>query len=795
MAIEKNNNEAPIEEQIMEEEALAGGNDPSAVDTEIDIVEEGAPTTDQGTEEFNFAENIAERLNDSELGRLASDLIADYKSDIASRKEWEDTITKGLDLLGIKYNPLNRPFKGASGVTHPMLNEACVQFQAQAYKELLPPDGPVRAQIVGSPTPEKEQQATRVKNFMNYLLMDKMEEYTTDVDQMLYYLPLTGSTFKKVYYDEVLERPVSKYIHPRDLVVPYYATNLSECERISQVMQMTENEILKRQELGIYSDIELMTPSQTQTDAQKKINELEGIKPTYNEMLYNVIEMHVDLDLEEYTKDGDKKAKNVKVPYIVTLIENTDQVLSIYRNYRADDPMYKRIEYFVHYKFLPGLGFYGFGLLHMIGGLTRTATEALRQLLDAGTLSNLPAGFKSRGMRVRDDDQPIQPGEFRDVDAPGGNIKDQFQLLPFKEPSTTLYNLLQFCVQTGQRFAAITDLQVGDGNQQAAVGTTIALLEKGSRVMSAIHKRCYYAMKQEFKILSRICSEYLPAEYPYDVYGAERSIKVMDFDDRVDVLPNADPDIHSMAQRVTLAQTQLQIAQSAPNLHNIYEAYRRVYEALGTKNLDMILVPPAQPEPTDPARENSDALKMQLLQAFPDQDHDAHIQAHSIFMQTRMVQINPQVYALMQSHLSDHVSFKATNEVNMMVQQDPNLMAMMQTNPQQMQSEVNKMIAKRIVEITSQLQQMEAQAGMNQQDPLVRLKQQEIDLRAMDLQRKVQEAQMKEAGQFERQEAELAFDVQKLKSQENAQQDRLGVAKEKLDLAKFTAAAKLRGGQ
>jgi hypothetical protein len=645
MAVEKNNNEEIISEEEQAQQEVV--QDPSAVDTEIVITEEGAPTTDQEPE-FNFAENIAERLSDNELSRLASDLVADYKNDLGSRKEWEDTITKGLDLLGIKYNPLNRPFKGASGVTHPMLNEACVQFQAQAYKELLPPDGPVRTQIVGQVTPEKEQQASRVKNFMNYLLMDKMEEYTTDVDQMLYYLPLTGSTFKKVYYDEILERPVSKYIHPRDLVVPYYATNLSECERISQVMQMTENEILKRQELGIYLDVELLTPSSTRTDSQKKIDELEGIKPTYNEMLYNVLEMHVDLDLEEYTKEGDKKAKNIKVPYIVTVIENTNQVLSIYRNYRADDAMYRRIEYFVHYKFLPGLGFYGFGLLHMIGGLTRTATEALRQLLDAGTLSNLPAGFKSRGMRVRDDDQPIQPGEFRDVDAPGGNIKDQFQLLPFKEPSTTLYNLLQFCVQTGQRFAAITDLQVGDGNQQAAVGTTIALLEKGSRVMSAIHKRCYYAMKQEFKILSRICSEYLPAEYPYDVYGATRAIKVMDFDARVDVLPNADPDIHSMAQRVTLAQTQLQIAQSAPNLHNVYEAYRRVYEALGTKNVDMILVPPQQPEPTDPARENSEALKMQMLQAFPEQDHDAHIQAHSIFMQTRMVQINPQVYALMQ---------------------------------------------------------------------------------------------------------------------------------------------------
>ena len=795
MAVEKNNNEEIISEEEQAQQEVV--QDSSAVDTEIVITEEGAPTTDQEPEEFNFAENIAERLSDNELSRLASDLVADYKNDLGSRKEWEDTITKGLDLLGIKYNPLNRPFKGASGVTHPMLNEACVQFQAQAYKELLPPDGPVRTQIVGQVTPEKEQQASRVKNFMNYLLMDKMEEYTTDVDQMLYYLPLTGSTFKKVYYDEILERPVSKYIHPRDLVVPYYATNLSECERISQVMQMTENEILKRQELGIYLDVELLTPSSTRTDSQKKIDELEGIKPTYNEMLYNVLEMHVDLDLEEYTKEGDKKAKNIKVPYIVTVIENTNQVLSIYRNYRADDAMYRRIEYFVHYKFLPGLGFYGFGLLHMIGGLTRTATEALRQLLDAGTLSNLPAGFKSRGMRVRDDDQPIQPGEFRDVDAPGGNIKDQFQLLPFKEPSTTLYNLLQFCVQTGQRFAAITDLQVGDGNQQAAVGTTIALLEKGSRVMSAIHKRCYYAMKQEFKILSRICSEYLPAEYPYDVYGATRAIKVMDFDARVDVLPNADPDIHSMAQRVTLAQTQLQIAQSAPNLHNVYEAYRRVYEALGTKNVDMILVPPQQPEPTDPARENSEALKMQMLQAFPEQDHDAHIQAHSIFMQTRMVQINPQVYALMQSHISDHISFKATNEVNMQIQQDPNLMAMAQTNPQAMQVEINKMIAKRIVEITSQLQQMEAQAGMANQDPLIRLKQQEIDLRAMDLQRKANETMMKEENEFARQEADLAFDVQKLRSQENAQEERLEVAKDKLEIAKMAQELKKsqKGGQ
>jgi hypothetical protein len=777
MAIEKNNIEPSLEDQLMETP------DPSAVGEEVTIIEEGAEiTADEQEPEFNFAENIAERLSDNEARRLADDLIADYRNDVSSRTEWEDTITKGLDLLGVKYNPLNRPFKGASGVTHPMLNEACVQFQAQAYKELLPPDGPVRAQIVGSPTPEKEQQASRVKDYMNYLLMEKMEEYTTDVDQMLYYLPLTGSTFKKVYYDEILDRPVSKYIHPRDLVVPYYATDLSECERITQVMQMTENEILKKMKLGIYLDLELQEPQPNETRSQKKINELEGIKPTYNELLYDVLEMHVDLDLEEYTSDVPKKEKNVRVPYVVTVVESTGQILSIYRNFRADDPKYNRIEYFVHFKFLPGLGFYGFGLLHMIGGLTRTATEALRQLLDAGTLSNLPAGFKSRGMRVRDDDQPIQPGEFRDVDAPGGNIKDQFQLLPFKEPSQTLFALLNFVVASGQRFAAIADLQVGEGNQQAAVGTTIALLEKGSRVMSAIHKRCYYAMKQEFKILARICNESLPPEYPYDVYGGERIIKALDFDDRIDVLPMADPNLFSMAQRVTLAQTQLQIAQSNPQMHNIYEAYRRVYESLGTKNIDMLLMMPQLPQPTDPAKENSEALKMQLLQVFAEQDHDAHIQAHTIFMQTRMVQINPQVYALMQSHISEHISFKATLEVQQMVLQDARLQMMAQQDPQAMQVLVNNMIAQKVVEHTAQLQQMEAQVNNQEQDPLIRLKQQEIDLRAMDLQRKAQEAQMKEQGQFTRQEAELALDIERLKSQEEAQANRLDVAKAKLNL-------------
>jgi hypothetical protein len=774
MAVEKN-------EPQTEEIKLA--ENPEIAPEEVVIMEEDAETTDQGPEEeFNFAENIAELLDDRVLKRLASDLIADVENDRESRAGWQETIDKGLDLLGVKYNVMNRPFKGASGVTHPMLSEACTQFQAQAYKELLPPDGPVRTQIVGNPTPEKEAQQQRVKEYMNYLLMEKMEEYTTDVDQMLFYLPLTGSTFKKVFYDELLERPASLFIPARDLIVPYYATDLKSCERITQVMKMSDNEIRKKMEIGMYMQTELLDPQPEQTDTEKRLDDLQGLKPNYKDYMYNVLEIHVDLDMEEYTSDVPNKEKNIKVPYIVTVIENTGQLLSIYRNFRADDPKYNRIEYFVHYKFLPGLGFYGFGMLHMIGGLSRTATEALRQLLDAGTLSNLPAGFKSRGMRVRDDDQPIQPGEFRDVDAPGGNIKDQFQLLPFKEPSSVLYSLLGFVVQAGQRFAAIADLQVGDGNQQAAVGTTIALMERGSRVMSAIHKRCYYAMKQEFKILARICSEFLPPEYPYDVYGGERTIKALDFDDRVDILPMADPNLWSMAQRVTLAQTQLQIAQSNPQMHNIYEAYRRVYESLGTKNIDLLLKAPEMPEPMDPAKENSLSLQMQLLNAFPDQDHDAHIQAHTIFMQTRMVQINPQVYALLQSHVSDHISMKASLEVQATIQQNAQLQQMAQADPQAFQTVFNSMIAKKTVEITAQLAQAEMQAGQAQQDPLVRLKQQEIDLRALDLQRKTQEAQMKETGQFNRQENDIAFQMERLQSQEEASDKRLQVAKEKLNI-------------
>ena len=777
MAVEKNN-ETIVEEDKIEETEVTPEGLPVDVEVEGEEVVEERPQDD-------FNANLANNMDERTLKDMAMELIQEYKKDKLSRKEWEDAYIKGLDLLGTKYQEVTKPFKGASGVTHPLLAESVTQFQAQAYKELVPSDGPVRTQTVGLVTPAIEQQSERVKDYMNYLLMEEMEEFTTDMDQMLFYLPLSGSTFKKIYYDAMLDRPVSKFVPAEDLVVPYFASDLKDCERITHVVKMTQNEVLKKQAAGFYRDIELIESNTEPDDVQKKLNQLEGIKRTGDDYLHNILEMHVDLHLEDYEENFDEKAKKIKIPYIVTIDEGSGEVLSIYRNYRADDPGYSRIEYFVHYKFLPGLGFYGFGLTHMIGGLSQTATQALRQLIDAGTLKNLPAGFKSRGIRVRDDDQPIQPGEFRDVDAPGGNIRDQFFNLPFTEPSVTLYNLLGFVVQAGQKFAAITDSNIGNDVQNRAVGTTMALMERGSRVMSGVHKRCYYAMRLEFKILARICGESLPPMYPYDVYGGPREIKAADFDNRVDILPVADPNIMSMAQRVTLAQTQLQIASSNPQMHNLHEAYRRVYEALGTKQIEAILKPPPkQPEPLDPAKENARALQMKLLVAFEFQDHDAHLAAHMAFMNSRMVQINPQVYALLQSHISDHISFKAKAEVKAMMMQDQQMMAMSQQDPQNFQIMFEAEVAKVAARITQELVQAEMQQNAAKQDPLVRIKQQEVDLRAMDMQRKAEETKFKQDQENIRAQARLDYDYDKLAQQDMQSDERLEVAREKIDSKK-----------
>ena len=773
MAVEKTLSEQ-LQEGFEEEQEQPEG-------LPVDVTVEGEEEMVEERPQDDFNANLADGMDERTLKDMGMELIQEYKKDKTSRKEWEDAYIKGLDLLGTKYQEVTKPFKGASGVTHPLLAESVTQFQAQAYKELVPSDGPVRTQVVGAVTPATEAQSDRVKDYMNYLLMEEMEDYTTDMDQMLFYLPLSGSTFKKIYFDALLDRPVSKFIPAEDLVVPYYASDLKDCERITHVIKMTANEVTKKMAAGFYRDIELIDSNSEPDNVQKKLNELEGVKGTGSDYLHTILEMHVDLNLDDF-EDFDDKAKKIKIPYIVTIDEGSGEILSIYRNYKPNDITYQRIEYFVHYKFLPGLGFYGFGLTHMIGGLSQAATQSLRQLIDAGTLKNLPAGFKSRGMRVRDDDQPIQPGEFRDVDAPGGNIRDQFFNLPFTEPSPTLYNLMGFVVQAGQKFAAITDTAVGNDTQNRAVGTTMALMERGSRVMSGVHKRCYYAMRLEFKILARICGESLPPVYPYDVYGGPREIKQADFDNRVDILPVADPNIMSMAQRVTLAQSQLQIAQSNPQLHNIHVAYRRVYEALGTKQIEALLKPPPkQPEPMDPAKENARSLQMKLLTAFEMQDHDAHIAAHTAFMATRMVQINPQVYALLQSHISDHVSFKAKQEVRAAMMQNPETAQMAQGDPEQFDIMFEAEVAKAAARITQELAQTEMQANAAKQDPLVRIKQQEVDLRAMDLQRKAEETRFKADQENQRVNQRLEFEYDRLAQQDQQSDDRLDVAREKLE--------------
>jgi hypothetical protein len=704
-------------------------------------------------ESTSHFQNLATLLDDTVLDPLGSKLVSDYKDYRSSRKDWEDTYRNGLDLLGFKYQRRTEPFKGASGVTHPVLSEAVTQFQAQAYKELLPADGPVRAQILGVQTPAKQDQANRIKDFMNYQIMDQMKEYEPEFDQMLFYLPLSGSTFKKVYYDELLGRAVSKFIPADDLVVPYSATSLDDADAVVHVIKMSENDLRKQQYGGFYRDVELTQPGMESDEITKKEQDIEGVKQLKQDDMYTLLECHVNLDLEGFEDtDVSGQLTGIKLPYVVTVEEGSRKILSIRRNFNENDLKKNKINYFVHFKFLPGLGFYGFGLIHMIGGLSRTATSALRQLLDAGTLSNLPAGFKSRGIRVRDDAQPLQPGEFRDVDAPGGNIRDQFMTLPYKEPSAVLLQLLGIVVGAGQRFAAIADMQVGNDAQNRAVGTTIAMLERGTRVMSAIHKRLYVGLKQEFKLLSDIFKTYLPSEYPYDVVGGTRVIKVSDFDDRVDILPIADPNIFSQTQRISMAQTQLQLAQSNPQIHNLYQAYRSMYEAIGVKNINAILPPPAQPMPMDPSMEHIQALGAKPFQAFPGQDHRAHIDAHLNFMQLNMIRNSPVAMAALQKNILEHIALMAQEQVQLefkdeiiqvqqmqqIAQQNPQAAMQVKMISEKIESRKAQLVAEMTAEFAKEENKITSQFDS---DPLLKLKSREVDLRAMENERKAKESE------------------------------------------------------
>jgi len=749
---------------------------------EIEAEEDGGVIVDfdpmamVGLDDGDFYRNLAEELDDRELGRLSSELLSEFDANKSSRSEWEDAYSKGLELLGYNYEERTMPFRGATGVTHPLLAEAATQFQAQAFNELLPPSGPVRTQIIGEKTRENEEQAYRVKEFMNYYITNVMEEYTPEFDQMLFYLPLAGSTFKKVYYDEAINRAVSKFVPAEDIVVPYGASDLDSCENITQVVKMTLNDLRIRQVMGFYRDIPVIPAQGAEDEITGEINKLDGVEPSNLDYDCTLLECHVNLDLEGFEDTGeDGEPTGIKVPYIVTISEDSGQVLSIRRNFKEEDDVKKKIQYFVHYKFLPGFGFYGLGLIHTIGGLSRTATAALRQLIDAGTLSNLPAGFKARGLRVRDDEEPLQPGEFRDVDAPGGAIRDSLMPLPFKGPDTTLFQLLGFVVDAGRRFATITDMKVGDGNQQAAVGTTVALLEQGSRVMSAVHKRLHYGMRQEFKLLARVMSEYLPQEYPYAVMGGDRAIMQRDFDDRIDVVPVSNPNSFSQAQRISLAQAQLQMAMQAPQIHDLHEAYRRMYEALGVNDVDKILIAPSSddPIPKDPAQENIDALDSVQLKVFEGQDHDAHILTHLTFGTSGTLQALPQSAISLQKHVMEHVKIKSQELATAQLLQQTGGQAL----TADLELELEAMVAQINAQEFAKLKQLTAQiTGQNQGDPLVQLKQQELQLDAQ-----------KQQADLQMDQAELQMDQQRMANKQTEFQQRLA-SQERQTQARIDAA-------
>jgi len=780
---------------------------------DIELMEDGGaevnldPNAPMDTSNIPHDANLADYIEDGDLGKFSSDLLAEFESDRDSRKDWEDTYIKGLDMLGFKYEDRTQPFEGASGVVHPLLAESVTQFQAQAYKELLPPSGPVRTQVVGLSTPEVEDQAKRVKDFMNYQITDVMSEYDPDMDQLLFYLPLAGSAFKKIYYDGILKRAVAKFIAGEDLVINYMATDLAGADRVTHIIKTSGNDIRKQQLGGFYRDIELSTGQIDTNDIVDKVNELEGTEKSYgsSDEEHVILEMHVNADVP-----GFEDETGVKLPYIVSIDQYSREILSIRRNWKQGDPNFAKNDYFVHYKFLPGLGLYGFGLIHMLGGLSRTATSVLRQLIDAGTLANLPAGFKARGMRIRDHDEPLQPGEFRDVDVTGTSIKESLLPLPYKEPSQVLFGLLGFAVDAGKSFAAIADMKMGEGNEQNPVGTTLALIERGTKVMSAIHKRLHCAQRMEFKMLAKVFQIYLPPQYPYMVVGGNQMIKQADFDDRVDIIPVSDPNIFSMAQRVTLAQQQLQLATAAPQLHNLREAYRRMYDAMGVDNVDSILKPdPEMPEPISPAMENAGAMRGQGPKAFPMQDHMAHIEAHAEFMFTRMVQINPQLYAMLQAHVSEHISLIAAQQVTekfkqqfeqlqqqmQQAQQNPQAMQQLQQQQDQLVNQQASEQAKIEAQMTKQLaQDEEARISREQQDPLVKLKQQEIDLKAMQAQMQMQKDMMVDSEKLDLErdklEAETSIDLMKASADVNKEDSTEAMALLKENMAATREAMK-----
>ena len=774
---------------IREEELL--------VDEEIDAIDEPPPV--------DFEANLVDFVPDSDLSKLANDVLTSIKSDKESRSEWEKTYTDGLKYLGMKFDDSrSQPFEGSTGVIHPILAESVTQFQAQAYKELLPAKGPVKTEIVGVRTPEVEMQAGRVQDFMNFYIMNVCQEYDPELDMLLFYLPLAGSAFKKVYYDTSANRAKSQFIEPQDLIVPYESTDLFTAERVTHVLNMSRNEIKKQQLNGFYADVELKGGGlhYSRDEIEEQIDEIEGMEPSYKEDRDRVVfETHTILDLPGFEDiDAEGEPTGLKLPYIITIDQSSEQVLSIRRNYVEQDPQKNKINYFVQYKFLPGLGFYGLGLSHMIGGISKSATSILRQLIDAGTLANLPAGFKARGMRIRDEDEPLQPGEFRDIDTTGASLRENLIPLPIKEPSNVLMSLLGLLVESGKRFASIADMNVGDMNQAMPVGTTVALLERGTKVMSAIHKRLHYSQKLEFQLLAKVFAEYLPQSYPYVSKNGPQEIMAQDFDGRVDVIPVSDPNIFSQSQRITMAQELLQMVQSNPQIHGpngVYEAYRRMYSALGVDDVDSLLQPPPPPQPPmpiDAGIENSGFLMGSPAQAFEAQNHQAHIDAHRSLFLTQVVKDNPALQGMIIGHMMQHLQFMAGQMVQDQIpveltQQIEELSAAGQSGQvppdqlQMMNSQIQMQIEQFSAPILAQLTQelLESIGQGDETDPLVQIRQQELMLREKAIDSENEQFESKQAQRAQEKLLETEIAKQRIDVQKAVADDKLDVALQRLD--------------
>ena len=758
-------NEEPLEIEIV---------DPEAIHIHADGMDIHMEKGDEGDDEFN--KNLAEDIDESVLSSIASDLADDIEMDKGSRKDWEKAYTEGLKLLGLQYEERTEPWNGASGVFHPMITEAVVRFQSETITEVFPAQGPVRTKILGEETPEKQEAAARVEEDMNYELTEVMQEFRPEHERMLWSLPATGSAFKKVYYDTTLGRQTSTFVPAEDIILPYGTTDLDTCYRLTHVMRKTKNEIIKLQQAGFYLDVDLPDPPKV-TDEIKKAKDKETGFNDLNDDRYVLYESHVDLDLKGFEdKDGSGEPTGIALPYVLTLIKGTNTVLAIRRNWKEDDDLRLKRQHFVHYQYIPGFGAYGFGLFHLIGGFAKSATSLMRQLVDAGTLSNLPGGLKSRGMRIKGDDTPIAPGEWRDVDVGSGALRDAILPLPYKEPSMVLAGLLDKIVEEGRRFAATADMNISDMSSQAPVGTTLALLERQLKVMSAVQARMHYTFKQELKLLAAIIRDYTDPDYDFEPGNNTRQAKQEDFS-HVDIIPVSDPNAATMSQRVVQYQAVIQMAQMAPDIYDLPQLHRRMLEVLGIKNADKLVPLPDDQKPKDPVSENVSVLKGEPLKAFFYQDHESHIKVHMSAMQDPIVMKligqnpkAPQIQAAMMAHIAEHVGFayrqKIEQQLGMPLPQDDKPMS------PQVEMALSGMMAQAAQQVLQQSQQQAAQQQAQQQaqDPVLQMQQQELQLRQQELQIKQQEVQGKLAIENKRVQIDAMAKAGQLKQQKRGLQ-------------------------